>query len=97
MRAVAVPYIIAIVLGIIVIAIVGYLLFMSSNNSICAGKDAECRGRILEWCTTKTESAKQKINEICSSCIKGFDFKANVCIFCKTVIPGWNDQANCGK
>ncbi len=49
-KAVAIPYIIALVLGVIIIALVGYFLFGQFGKTSTVGKDAECQSKLLQYC-----------------------------------------------
>lgn len=51
MKAVAVPYIIAILLGVGVIGLVGYWLFVSGGEFGGEATETSCRNDYLKWCT----------------------------------------------
>ncbi len=49
-KAVAIPYIIALVIGIIVVALLVYLVYKAVTNP--AISVAECRAKVTDWCNT---------------------------------------------
>lgn len=63
--AMPVPYIIALILGVVVVAVLAYWFVSSGSKGGGVGKEAECRARMLEWCTLKTPDITTKINEAC--------------------------------
>ena len=48
--AIAVPYLIAIVIGVIILAVMIYLIFKSSSGGEKMSAE-ECRSRFVEWCS----------------------------------------------
>lgn len=56
-KGVAVPYIIAIVLGIVVIGLVGYWLFISGGRFGTTSTQTDCNGKLLSWCTKRLTDA----------------------------------------
>lgn len=50
MKAVAVPYIVAIVLGIAVIGLLGYWFFVQSGKTGTTGTKAECDSKLASFC-----------------------------------------------
>jgi len=50
MKAIAVPYIIAILLGVAVIGLIGYWLFVSGGQFGKGATEQSCRSDFLNWC-----------------------------------------------
>lgn len=50
-KGVAVPYIIAIVLGVVVIGLIGYWLFISGGNFGTTSTKAQCNQKLLTYCS----------------------------------------------
>ncbi|RLI97607.1 MAG: hypothetical protein DRP00_03795 [Candidatus Aenigmatarchaeota archaeon] len=48
-KAVAIPYIIALVIGIIVLAFIAYWVYKSISSPILSLE--ECKSRVINWCT----------------------------------------------
>ena len=48
-KAVAIPYIIALVIGIIVLAFIAYWVYKSISSPILSLE--ECKSRLINWCT----------------------------------------------
>ncbi len=85
-KAVAIPYIIALIIGIIVVAVLAYWFVSSSNKGTRVGNEAECVARKTEYCVTQTADAKSAANKVCSS---GWD--SNLADYCGRIIPGWSE------
>ncbi len=49
MKAVAIPYIIALVLGVVVIGLLGYWLVLQSGKTISGGITTECDALCVAW------------------------------------------------
>ncbi|MBI2542832.1 MAG: hypothetical protein HYW24_01475 [Candidatus Aenigmarchaeota archaeon] len=86
-----VGYIVAIVLGVILIALIGYLLIYSKGKGGDAGTEAECIAKKVQYCGTKSESLKTELQT--GKC--KVDWSKDVCQFCKAIIPNW-DKSNTG-
>ena len=84
-----IPYIIALILGVIVIALLGYWLIFSGGKGSKVGQEAECRGRMVEWCVTKITANRNKVDEVCGNIQTG-----ELCDFCTSIIPKW-DNTGC--
>lgn len=85
-----VPYIIALIIGVIVVSVLAYWFISSSGKGSCVGKEAECRARVLEWCVTQTDIASGKAQNVCSGCP---DFsRENWDKFCCGIIPDWKSS-----
>ncbi len=94
-KGVAIPYIIALIIGVIVVAIIGYWLISSGGTGNCVTKEGECNARIFAWCTSPDESKETTMKEVCGrSCGTGFDPKTNACPICQT-ISGGNPPTEC--
>ena len=52
-KAVAVPYIIALILGVAVIALLGVWFVMSGGKFTTQSGKSLCDNKFLQWCTTK--------------------------------------------
>ncbi len=50
-KGVAVPYIIAILLGIAVIGLIGYWFFVSGGKFGASAEEQRCRTAAAQWCT----------------------------------------------
>lgn len=78
--ALPIPYIIALIIGVIVVAVLAYWFISSSGKGSNVGKEAECRGRILQWCVGgKTASDKEIADKVCNGLNINYDD------ICKTV------------
>lgn len=93
--AMPVPYIIALIIGVIVVALLAYWFISSGGKGIAIGPDAECNARKIEFCTAQTEDAWYKIQEKCGNFDKCYNY-------CSSIIPGWkalpqtlNSHAEC--
>lgn len=49
-KAVAVPYVIALILGVVVVGIVGYWFVSQGGKAVGAGTKAECDGKTQNYC-----------------------------------------------
>ncbi len=100
----AVDYIVAIVLGVAVIALLGYWFFTSQRDGSGSANLAECTAVKTQFCAIQTEENWNKMLTKCGDANKfksveviettsGINFKKidNQCnSFCSTVIPGWS-------
>ncbi len=50
MKAVAVPYIVAIILGVVVIGLLGYWFFIQGGKATVTGSAAECDAKVASYC-----------------------------------------------
>lgn len=91
--ALPIPYIIALIIGVIVVAVLAYWFISSSGKGTGIGTEAECRGRVLEWCITKSSADQTKANEVCSS-IKGFGTTTDWDKFCCKVIANYKPSSD---
>ena len=89
MRGVAIPYIIALIIGVIVIAVLGYWFISSGGKGSNIGTEAECTARKTEYCATQSSDAQSKVKSICKD---GASW--NPMCFCPSIIPGWKDVNN---
>ncbi len=64
MKAVAVPYVIALVLGIIVIGLVGYWFVAQSGKTVGAGTKAECQSKVFSYCLVWQNGGKNNKPDI---------------------------------
>lgn len=81
--ALPIPYIIALIIGVIVVAVLAYWFVTSGGKGTGIGKEAECRARMLDMCATG-ESARAKAQEVCPA-----SELSKICDFCK-IIPNWD-------
>lgn len=88
--AMPVPYIIALIIGVIVVAVLAYWFVSSGGKGTKIGIEAECTARKLEFCATKL-SEKLAIARECDS---SWSIPGNVCSFCSGTIPGWNPRGS---
>lgn len=99
-----VPYIIALILGVIVVAVLAYWFISSGGKGAAIGKEAECTARKVEFCASKTSEAWQKVIGVCkggfgdtvTKKVGGKDVGVNACYdFCSTIIPKWEPTPEC--
>ena len=71
-KGVAVPYIIAIVLGIVVIGLIGYWLFISGGNFGTTSANTQCKEKLLIYCTKlfSSGSATWDYSATCDTVLK---------------------------
>lgn len=82
--AIPVPYIIALIIGVIVVAVLAYWFISSGGKGAAIGKEAECLARKTEYCATQSIDAESVATKVCPS-----DWKTNIEDFCGRIIPGW--------
>ncbi len=80
-KGVAIPYIIALIIGVIVVAVLAYWLISTGGKGNKFGDDALCTSRKTEYCTTQNSDTLSKVTESCSSV-------PIWCDYCK-FIPNW--------
>ncbi len=85
--AMPVPYIIALIIGVIVVAVLAYWFVTSGGKGTSIGTEAECTARKLEYCATQTEDVWTKMTEKCGS--DKFADKKECGKYCSTIIPTW--------
>ncbi len=56
MKAVAIPYVIALVLGVVIISIIGYWAVIQSGKTSSSGLSADCQGKLFSYCTQRQNS-----------------------------------------
>lgn len=111
--AMPIPYIITLIIGVLVVAVLAYWFISSGGKASGIGKEAECTARKGEFCATQSESNWGKLLNVCGD--KKFkqilDDPAtttkneadNQCYsFCKALIPTWsplstNSHPECKK
>ena len=59
MKAVAVPYVIALVLGVIAIGLLGYFFVAQGGKTTKAGFSAECQAKLFSYCIQWQTKDKQ--------------------------------------
>jgi len=99
-----VPYIIALIIGVIVVVVLAYWLVSAGGKGSNIGKEAECTARKVEYCASQTDDAWQKISDVCGSKLFGEDktitknnkpITIGACYsYCSTIIPGWKSINN---
>lgn len=98
-KAVAIPYIIALIIGVIVVAVLAYWFISSGGKGIDIGKEAECTARKTEYCASQTADVWNKMVEKCGDNkfkivpdSKNPGKSIHQCYsFCSTIIPGWKN------
>jgi hypothetical protein len=88
-KAVAIPYIIALIIGIVVVAVLAYWLISSGGKGSDVGKEAECTARKTEFCATQLSEKREIVKE----CDSTWSDDQKVCSYCKAIIPGWNGKS----
>ena len=106
-KAVAIPYVIALIIGVVVVAVLAYWFISSGGKGASVGKEAECTARKVEFCASKTSTAWQKVIDVCkggfgsdiTKKVGGKDVVVKACYdFCSTIIPNWGspkDRSEC--
>ena len=84
-KGVAVPYIIAIVLGIVVIGLIGYWLFILGGGLGTKTIQTECNGKLLSWCTKRLTDASLAWTDDSCNTILGITGAASAQLKCPTV------------
>lgn len=51
MKGIAIPYVIALILGIIVVGVIGYWFFVLGGQGGGAGLETMCRAKAISYCT----------------------------------------------
>lgn len=82
--AMPVPYIIALILGVIVVVVLAYWFVTSGGKGGNIAKEAECTARKVEFCATQTVTSEADVAKVCSP-----DWKTDIENFCERIIPGW--------
>ena len=82
--AMPVPYIITLIIGVVVVAVLAYWFVSSAGKGGTIGKEAECTARKVEFCASQTADAKSKVNSVC----KDGSTWDPIC-FCPNIIPTW--------
>lgn len=80
--AMPIPYIIALIIGVIVVAVLAYWFISSGGKGTSIGKEAECTARKAEYCASQTNDALEKARTVCK------ELPSNWCDFC-SFIPNW--------
>ncbi len=86
-KAVAIQYIIALILGVVVVALLAYWFISTGGKGGNVGKDAECAARKTEYCAVQIPD---KLNKISGT--DGCDAKWTGCKvyeYCSVIIPNW--------
>ena len=88
--AVPIPYIIALVLGVIVIALISYWLFMSGGEFGTAIMESSCQAKKMNYCNTwKLDGSKPGNEEFCAA--SGSSYAPGCCDYYTTLT-----RADCG-
>ena len=80
--AIAIPQIIALIIGLIVVVVLVYWFISSGSKGTTIGTEAECTARKTEFCVTQSPDTEAKVIEVCGS--KPDDWST----FC-SFISGW--------
>ncbi|MBI2005325.1 MAG: hypothetical protein HYS80_01010 [Candidatus Aenigmarchaeota archaeon] len=94
MKAVAIPYVIALIIGVVVVAVLAYWFISSAGKGSSIGTEAECTARKVEYCTTQVTDVWNKFKQVC-----GNDewSKAGSCYnFCSSIVPSWKSTNSQG-
>lgn len=93
-KAVAIPYIIALIIGVIVVVVLAYWFISTGGKGSTIGKEAECTARKTEFCATQTQDAFSKAGEVCKDKdkIKPITDTTYWCDYCK-FIPNWKPSS----
>lgn len=86
-KAVAIPYIIALILGIIVVALLAYWLVSTGIIGNKTGNEAQCTAYKTEYCTTQSTDSCDKAKTVCGGKLPA-DWK-DYCRF----IPNWQESS----
>ena len=62
-----VPYIIALIIGVIVVVVLAYWLVSAGGKGSNIGKEAECTARKTEYCASQTSEVWNKMSEVCGN------------------------------
>ncbi len=65
-KAVAIPYVIALILGVIVVGILGYWFIAQGGKTIGKGKGSECDSLCAAWRNSGFGLKPSNIKEVCS-------------------------------
>lgn len=65
MKAVAIPYIIALVLGIFVVGLLGYWFISQGGKTIVTGSTAECDGLCASWRNSGFKIKPSNAEKVC--------------------------------
>lgn len=61
-KAVAIPYVIALILGVIAIGILGFWFVSQGGKTVGEGSKAECQGKIFSYCLAWDAQGKKCID-----------------------------------
>lgn len=62
-----IPYVIALMIGVVVVVILAYWFITSSTKGSTVGGEAECTARKLEYCALKSLDNLAKVQEVCKT------------------------------
>lgn len=65
MRAVAIPYVIALILGVIVVGIIGYWFVVQGGKTVGVGATAECDALCSSWKISAFNVKPVNIEKVC--------------------------------
>ena len=88
-KAVAIPYVIALILGVVVVALMGYWFVAQGGKTISAGTQAECDSLCSIWRNSAFNAKPSNIEKACpvpaggESGLKVFCGDKSGCIFTK--------------
>ncbi len=82
--ALPIPHIIALIMGVIVVAVLAYWFINSGGKGSDIGTEAECTARKAEYCATPTQSLKEWNEAYREKC--GL-WSNEACVqFCKSIV-----------
>lgn len=72
MRAVAIPYVVALTIGIVVISLIGYWVVSQGGKTIGSGSRAQCESLCVAWRNTAFNLKPANIENVCKNQISGY-------------------------
>lgn len=66
MKAVAIPYVIALILGIVVVGVIGYWFISQGGKTVGSGTTVECDALCASWRNSGFGLKPANVREICS-------------------------------
>lgn len=70
MKAVAVPYVIALILGVIAIGLLGYWFISQGGKTVSTGENTECKGKQFTYCLELRYSSSPSTFGLGDTCTK---------------------------
>lgn len=89
--AMPVPYIIALIIGVVVVAVLAYWFVSSGGKGAAIGTEAECNARKVEFCATQTPDSLSKAQAVCKTGDEFFTDSTKRKEYCGRIIPDWKE------